>query len=27
MSSFKGRFTVDDDEARWELSALKVASR
>jgi toluene monooxygenase system protein D len=20
MSSFKGRFTVDDDEARWELS-------
>jgi toluene monooxygenase system ferredoxin subunit len=27
MSSFKGRFSVDDDEARWELSALKVASR
>jgi len=27
MSSFKGRFVVDDDQARWELSALKVASR
>jgi toluene monooxygenase system ferredoxin subunit len=27
MSSFKGRFIVDDDQARWELSALKVASR
>jgi nitrite reductase/ring-hydroxylating ferredoxin subunit len=27
MSSFQGRFTVDDDEARWELSATKAVAR